>query len=244
MYSSGKDAVSAELIKEADRLDKASPAFETAAYNAIRLRIERGERAGPRAQLDSLLANETNQPKSVLNAWRAERMRLATSFDDFLRWAPRTPIYGYRDANSDSPVLANDSAWVLNYRAPVSKLAEAAHNAHLPGWSAADVAMAAWTRAYMLGDRAGLRDMAPIVAKSHPDWAAALTPPSTPEFELWKFHAAVLIAHNAAFQPLIPVDYRNHVQSNSWWCALPLPPNSNRAEYWGAGCCLAVAGIL
>jgi hypothetical protein len=59
----------------------------------------------------------------------------------------------------DSPVLAGDSTYVLNFRAPVSKLAEAAHSQHLPAWSAADVAIAAWTRAFILEDRAVLRDL-------------------------------------------------------------------------------------
>jgi hypothetical protein len=86
MYSSGKGAASPELIQEADRIPRSSPAFVTASYNALRLRIERGEREAPRAQLENLLVRETTQPKSVVNAWRAERMRVATSFDDFLRY--------------------------------------------------------------------------------------------------------------------------------------------------------------
>jgi hypothetical protein len=242
MYSSGRDTAASDLIQEANRIDRTSPAFVTANYNAIRLRIERGEREGPRAQLDDLLAKETNQPASVLNGWRAERMQLATSFDDFLRWAPRTPVLvgyegGPRLANADSPVLANDSTYVLNYLTPLSKLVQAAHSERLPQWSAADVALTAWTRAFMLDERATMRDMAPILAKTHPDWAPNLTLPSAAEFEAWKFRAALLIAHNAEFEPLVPVDYWKHVESPSWWCAVAanrrrVPGNEEPTAAW------------
>jgi hypothetical protein len=234
MYSNGKDAASSELIEKAARIDKSSPAFATATYNAIRLRMERGETEGTRAQLDRLLSRSADQPASVLNAWRAERMQLATSFDDFLRWAPRTPILvGYeggplRMPNPESPVLANDSTYVLNYLTPIAKLAEAAHSKSLPQWSAADVALAAWTRAFMLEDAAVMRDVAPILSKTHPGWAADLNPSSDADFAAWKFRAAVLIANNAEFQPLVPVDYWQHVDSGSWWCAVSRPDKNAR----------------
>ena len=234
MYSNGKDAGSPDLIQQAAHIDKSSPAFVTATYNAIRLRMERGEINGPRAQLDKLLSNSADYPASVLNAWRAERMRLATTFDDFLRWAPRTPILvGYEEGpprmpNPESPVLANDSTYVLNYLTPIAKLAEAAHSQRLPAWSAADVALAAWTRAFMLEDAAVMRDMAPILSKAHPGWAADLSPPSGADSVAWRFRGALLIAHNAEFQPLLPVDYWQHVESGSWWCAVSRPGKSSR----------------
>jgi hypothetical protein len=227
--SRGKDASAAELITEADHLSSPSPAFATATYNAIRLRMERDEKDQARQQLDALLAKEVKQPPSVINAWRAERMQLATSFDDFLHWAPRIPIYASaysRDPNAASPVLAQDSAYLLNYRTPLSKLAEAAHSQYLPQWSAEDVALAAWTRAFMLRNRTVMKDVAPILVRAHPDWAGKLVPPSEPEFDAWSFRAALLIAHSAEFQPLVPVDYRKHLERGSWWCPVS-PPDTH-----------------
>jgi tetratricopeptide (TPR) repeat protein len=235
MYSNGKDAGSPQLIEKAARIDKSSPAFATATYNAIRLRMERGETEEPRARLNRLLSGSAEQPASVLNAWRAERMQLATSFDDFLRSAPRTPILvGYEGGppplqHPNSPVLANDSTYVLNYLIPIAKLAEAAHSSRLPQWSAADVALAAWTRAFMLENAAVMREMGPILSKAHPGWAADLSPPSGTDFPAWKFRAALLIAHNAEFQPLVPVDYWQHVEPASWWCAVS-PPGKNAQD--------------
>ncbi|MBV9302905.1 MAG: hypothetical protein JOY62_04410 [Acidobacteriaceae bacterium] len=226
IYTNGKDELTPELIKEAGRLPSTSPAFATATYNAIRLRIERGEINEPREQVERLLKEDTKQPASVINPWRAERMRLATSFDDLLSWATRTPLYASlytNDANAGSPVLAEDSTYLLNYRVPLVKLAEAAHSKRLPPWSAADVALAAWTRAFMLENRTVMRDMAPIIAKQHPDWSPKLIPPSGTGFEAWKFQAALLVASNSAFQPLVPVDYRRHISQGSWWCAISRP---------------------
>ncbi len=227
--SRGGDAPAADLITEANHLSSSSPAFATAAYNAIRLQMESNVTDEPRRQLDGLLANERKQPPAVVNAWRAERMQLATSLDDLLRWAPRTPIYSSyysRDPNAASPVLAQDSAYVLNYRTPLSKLAEAAHSNRLPQWSAADVALATWTRAFILHNRTIMRDVAPILERAHPDWSGNLSPPSTPEFDAWSFRAALLIANHAEFQPLVPVDYRKHLDRGSWWYRVA-PPDTN-----------------
>jgi hypothetical protein len=89
----------------------------------------------------------------------------------------------------------------------------------------------------MLGERTIMRDMARILAKTHPDWAAKLSPPSGQEFESWKFRTALLIAHNAEFQPLVPVDYWTHVETASWWCAVAasrtsLPDSEESTAAW------------
>lgn len=226
-YASGKDHTAAELIEQADRLSPESPAFGTAKYNAIRLRMERGEREQPRKQLDKLLAKREKQPDALVNGWRAERMRLAGSFDDFLRWAPRKPInadeFFGKDGKADSPVLALDAASVLNYSTPLSKLTVAVHSTRLPAWSASDVALATWTRAFMLDDFAIAGDVAPIVAKAHPDWVSSLTPYGGAQTDAWKFRAALLVALHNEFQPLTRVDYRKYLDTGSWWCPVPAP---------------------
>jgi hypothetical protein len=227
MYANGKDQAAAELIEQADRLSSGSPAFGTAMYNAIRLRMERGETDQPRKQLDELLAKSQEQPDSLVNGWRAERMRLAISFDDLLRWAPRKPVnsdvFSRKDIDVNSAVLASDSAFILNRNTPLSKLNLAAHSTALPPWSAYDVAVATWTRAFMLDDSAIASDVAPIIARTHPDWASSLRPGSGGQADSWKFRAALLIALHREFQPLVPVDYRTHFDAGSWWCRVSPP---------------------
>jgi hypothetical protein len=229
MYSSGKDSAVPELLAQADGLSENSPAFGTVSYNAVRLRIERSDTGTARAKLDRLLARSGGQSDSLVNGWRAERMRLASSFDDFLRWAPRRPI-GAKDylrptANVDSPILAEDAAYVLNYLTPLSKLNYAAHSKLLPAWSAADVALAGWTRAFMLNDLDTARELAPIVAKAHPDWQSSLVPDTGAQADRWKFQAALLIALHHQFQPTVRVNYRTELDtSGSWWCPVETQP--------------------
>jgi hypothetical protein len=231
MYSSGKDSVVPELLAQADGLPQSSPAFATVSYNAIRLSIERGDTSGPRAKLDRLTVRTSDQPDSLVNAWRSERMRVATSFDDFLRWAPRQPIgvaeYLAPKANVDSEILAEDSAYVLNYLTPLAKLNYAAHSKILPAWSAADVALAGWTRAFMLNDLNAAKELAPIVAKAHSDWQSSLVPETGTDH--WKFQAALLIALHHQFQPLVRVNYRTELNtSGSWWCPVENPSSVPR----------------
>ena len=228
MSATGKDPEAPQLIAEADRLAKSSPAFGTASYNSIRLRLERGEDASLPAQLDTLLANAAGRPESLVNAWRAERMRVAASFDDFLHWAPRAPIDSHANTGltpaEAGPILAYDSAYVLNYLTPLAKLNDAALSNRLPAWSRANVALAGWLRAFMLDDMPTIYKFAPIVAKSHPDWAAGLAPRQGMDLAHWKFQAALLVALHDTVQPVIPVDYRKPLNSISWWCQLTEPP--------------------
>jgi len=220
-----------DLLEAASHVPADSPAFTTVIYNAIRLRLDRGELNGLRAQLNGLLAKERTEPPSVRNAWRAERIRLATSFDDFLHWAPRLPIGFANDPVVNSAVLADDSIFVLNYRAPLSKLVEAVHSPRMPAWSSSQLALAAWTRAFMLEDAAAMISVAPVVAKSRPAWAAELTPPPGTD-AAWRFHTSLLIARNAAFTPLLEVDPRQPSYSysyDSWWCGIDEPHEAQGA---------------
>ena len=239
IHASGKDDSAADLIAAASRVRADSPAYATVTYNAIRLRIERGETGGVRAQLDRLLASERSQPASERDAWRALRIRLATSFDDFLRWAPRTPTNPTefsKDPREASAVLAEDSIEVLNYYTPLAKIVEAVQSQRLPAWSASSLAVTAWIRAFMMGDGAAMNTLAPVVAKDHPEWAADLTPQVGAGADAWRFRASVLIARNAQFEPTLDVDFRKPIDpDNSWWCAVDIPqprPESTPTVAW------------
>ncbi len=241
MSATGKDPEAPAMAAEADRLPENSPAFGTATYNSIRLHLERGETDSLPAQLDKLLANAVGRPDSLVNAWRAERMRVATSFDDFLRWAPRTPIDPYETSGLKppyaSPLLAYDSAYVLNYLTPLAKLNDAALSNRLPAWSRANVALAGWTRAFMLDDINAVHEFATLVAKSHPDWATSVAPQSAADLAHWKFKAALLIALHGTIAPIVSVDYGVPWNSSRWWCQVTEPPgnienNQNDEHNW------------
>jgi hypothetical protein len=75
----------------------------------------------------------------------------------------------------------------------------------------------------MLNDFDTARDLAPLVAKAHPEWAQSLTPQTGPEMDRWKFRAALLIALHAQFQPLVRVNDRTELNTGSWWCPVTAP---------------------
>jgi hypothetical protein len=221
-----------DLLEAASHVPADSPAFTTVTYNAIRLRLDRGELNGLRPQLNRLLANERTETPSVRNAWRAERIRVAISFDDFLHFAPRIPIDFANDPVLNSAVLADDSIFVLNYRAPLSKLVEAVHSPRISAWSSSQLALRAWTRAFMLEDTAAMISVAPVILKAHPAWAAVeLTPPPQVD-DAWRFRTSLLIARNAAFTPLLEVETRQPSYSysyDSWWCGINEPHETQGA---------------
>jgi hypothetical protein len=165
------------------------------------------------------LLSQIKEPDSLINGLLAERMRVATSFDDLLHWAPRKPTGDFGNAaGADSPVLAYDSAYVLNNLTPLAKLDYAAHSHGIPEWSAADIALAAWTRAFLLNDSDKMRDLSPILRKAHADWGD-FTPATGPQADHLRFQSALMIALHGQFQPFVQVNYKSELDSaTGWWC--------------------------
>ncbi len=221
MHASGKDAAAASLIAAARDVTPQSPAFGTVRYNAIRLRIERGEAKGPRAELERLLSNHDQSSDGLENAWRAERMRLAVSFDDMLRWAPRRPLYASETVGRTSTepmVLDGDSVDLLNSKTPLAKLVTAAQSRQLPAWISQDIALATWTRAFVLGQDDLAKAVAPVIAAAHPAWQPNLAPEDTSALKEWRFRAALMIERNVQFNPRVTIDYKRKFSSGDWWC--------------------------
>jgi len=193
------------------------------------LTLEGGHPDTARDMLDRLLSGKPRKLASVDNAFRAQRMGMATSFDDFLRWAPRRPI-GYAeedednlDAN-DAPVLDSDSIDILNRATPLEKLAEAARSPRLPDWIAADVALIGLTRAIVLGNDSVALSLIPIVAKAHPGWAGDLKAFAAANGEQRRFAADLLIERHSEFRTDLSPEFHVSppnvgIEFYAWWCA-------------------------
>ena len=209
-----------DLIEAGLKVPEPSPAFDTVTFHAIRLMIQSGRREEARDRLNTLLAGKRRELNSVDNAFRGERMSLATSYRDFLKWAPRRPI-GYEDdfdpgQIDDSPILDSDSVDVFNYFAPMRRLAEAAESPGLPAWPRAQLATSTWTRAFVLGNNDIADRAIPLLAKAHPRWAADLDAFRTAQGEAKRFAGAMLIARHADIRPNVSSD----VPAADWWCAV------------------------
>ncbi|HEX3743666.1 MAG TPA: hypothetical protein VHW09_07045 [Bryobacteraceae bacterium] len=118
-----KDASVPELLAAAFAVKPDSPAYITVNYQRVRLMPS----DAARTLADQVL--QVDMPVSALNQFRAERMRLARNFDEFLRYAPRTPV------DSDAKgldLLDDDSATMLDRAVPLALLKQAAAGTQLP----------------------------------------------------------------------------------------------------------------
>lgn len=181
------------LIEAAARIRPDSPAFATAAYHHARLMIGAGRKDDARRKLDEILALKTPMPVSARNRFLALRMRLARSAEEFFKFAQRAaaavsfnedgqelPVEA-KDAD-DAPAIksfldgrvsfAEDSVRVLNEAAPLATLKDAALGAtapSLPPHLREQLAVAAWTRAMLLGDDDAGRELAPALLALVPE---------------------------------------------------------------------------
>jgi hypothetical protein len=114
------------------------------------------------------------------------RMKLAQNVDELLTYAPRSPAgVAYDDGASGSEPWQNsyiatenkgkermfdaDAAQLLNRRLPLPRLARAAQSQALPLPLHRELAVVAWTRSVLLGDREVGRQMAGVVAELAPE---------------------------------------------------------------------------
>ena len=136
-----------EALSASSAVGPNSPAFPTVAFHRIRLELEARKIQLARAELDRLLSGKAHRfPRPVMNLFRAERMKVARSLDEFLRDAPRTPVQGGGD------VFDDDAAAALTEWTPLAVLAKAAASPRLPPNLRWEVAQAAWVRAVLLDD--------------------------------------------------------------------------------------------
>jgi hypothetical protein len=128
--SKPRDAATPELLAAAGEVKLDSPAYITVNYHRVRLMPP----DDARVLADQLLA--AKMPTSSRNQFRAERMRLARDFEDFLRFAPRRPVAvstdDVRPVDTSLDLLDNDSTLLLNRDIPVVQLKQAATSTLLP----------------------------------------------------------------------------------------------------------------
>lgn len=168
-----QDAPAKELIAAARAVPAGSAGWASATYWGIRLAMMSGDVDGARQWADQAL--NTKPEAEVTDLVRAERMKLARDWTEFLRYAPRMwvatgGIDGETSPEADElkkrPVAFDaDATETLNQHVPLALWMDAAKNDLLPKALQAEVARAAWVRAILLEDAAGARAMAGRVAQ-------------------------------------------------------------------------------
>ncbi len=136
----------------------------------------------------------------------------------------------------DSPILDTDSVEAFNYLASLPRLVEAAGSSRLGAWPRTQIAITAWTRAFVLGKDGVANRLIPILEKAHPAWTADLEAFGAANGEEKRFAGALLIARHGDFHTYLWSDFRPNRAFNElgpdWWCGEDLhePPKTELPE--------------
>ena len=244
----GDQAGVSELIAAGEKVGRDSPGYATAAFHTIRLLMESKQTGEARSLLDKLLATDAaSLPESSLNLFRAERMKIAANWDEFLKFAVRTPAgtftgfqqYGTADVEGEDasfpegvkprqPAFDVDAAKILNEQTPLDLLLDAAQRDVLPRPMRREVATSVWVRSILLGDEKTakavtplLQDLAPELKQPLQAYVDAKDPNSR------RFAAVFLMLHFPGLRPyvqtgfgrLTPTGKLDNLRDN-WWCPL------------------------
>jgi hypothetical protein len=233
------DAFAPALIDEAAKITPDSPAYDTVFYHRVRLLIALKRTDEARALLDAALpALRSQKPTSKRNALLGERMDVARDFKEFLEFAPRNTLSTgsegaedlQQECNQDAHAVnadANcpevrqdlwfddDAAAILNRKAPLSLLIEAANTASLPQNLRQSLAVMAWTRAVLLQDAKSVAALAPLLPKSLETTAGSSA----------DFPADLAILRNPGVRPYLEAGIPRIASvsqfdefRNNWWC--------------------------
>lgn len=86
------------VMSEAEKIDRNSPAYATAIYNLVRLKIAFGKRAEARTILDQFISSDSEHlPISARNQFLEQKMQLAENVNEFLKFAQRKAVAFYDD---------------------------------------------------------------------------------------------------------------------------------------------------
>ena len=234
-----------ELIQHARRADVDSAGYLSLSYHSARLLVESGARGDARKELDRLLTLEqVRSHRSSLNLFLSLRMRLAHDLDEFLKYAQRVPVAmgwsmesdenladwrGVLKEDSDGrPFLGDDAVAVFYQKMPLDLLAESASNQILASHLRRRVALAAWSRAMLLGRHELGNTLVSTLAKLAPELdshLAAYAGARTDEARTSA--AAALMLKFPGVLPYVrsgvgrktPIGKIDNFRNN-WWCQL------------------------
>jgi hypothetical protein len=242
-----------DLIAAARKMKPDSPAYATVTFHAIRLLIDSKRIGEAREWLDQLLATDAAAlPTSSINMFRAERMKVASNWDEFLKYAVRNPAgtftgfqqYGNADIDGEDasfpegvkprqPTIDSDAGKILNEQIPLEMLVDAACRDILPKPMRREIASAAWVRSILLGDEGTAKTLATLLQELAPDLKAPLqvyleaNEPGSRTFDaifLMLRFPGMRPYVQSGFGRLTPPGKLDELRDN-WWCPFRPVPN-------------------
>ena len=239
------DTLAADIATAAASIAPDSPAYDTALYHRVRLLLEQDRHDPARKLLDANLQRIEALPPADRNPFLAQRFALAQNFQEFLRFAPRTPVEledyigkvsVYCDNRSCNnrfgqtttpppPRLQLDSVTVFNQDLPLSMLVQAASGTTLPPDLRRELAARTWLRAAILDETSVTRQLGPAVVEAYPEfrpYIEAYDQADSPAAR--KFAVIYMLLHFSGLQPFVNSGALGSVirpgigSYQSWWC--------------------------
>ncbi len=243
----------AQMLSEADKISKNSPAFATVRYHQIRLLLETNKRADAKQKLDEIINNVKDLPLSTQNKFFAQRMILSDNLTDFMKFAQRKPVmFTWDDNDREEPTDIStdeklkgwntrtmfdvDAVTFLNENVPLSTLKEAAMNPQLPEHLKKFLVIAVWTRAFVLRNAAIEKEFTPLMSRYAKEFAPLFSKYASATTPVNREAAALLfVLRNPVVQPYVETGYgredsiETEIDSirGNWWCV------ENKAETIG-----------
>jgi|SRR5579859_3229439 len=243
-----------DLIAAARKIKQDSPAYATATFHALRLLIDSKRTDEAREWLDQLLAADAAAlPTSSVNMFRAERMKVAANWDEFLKYGVRIPAgtftgfqqYGNADIDGEdgsypegvkprTPAFDADGGKILNEQIPLGMLLDAARRDVLPKMLRREIGAAGWVRSVLLGDEATAKTLATLLQDLAPDLKAPLQAYlDASDAESRTFAAVFLMLRFPGMRPYVqsgfgritPPGKLDEFRDN-WWCPFKPVPDS------------------
>ncbi len=245
------DPTAASLVADGEAIREGHPGWLTAQYHIARLTISTADPARIRARIDPILARR-NLSRTDRNLFLGIRAQVASSLDDFVRFAVRHPICtstkpdtcvedGYPE--NDSSLARTDQGFVglgedaraLIDRMPLAMRAGLARHPGLPAPLRLDIALTSFGRAVALRDDRIVdqlaKDMAGLMPEMRADWRRI---GGTPSGSAKRFAELVtmsrlpgLTADLATYQRTAPMGYYGYWPA---W-ATPAPASRVKASY-------------
>ena len=247
VWAPDKDPSNADLIRDARAVPADSPPYASAVYYGILRQIRSGEPDAARQWADDAISKL--KAPSAINMLRAERLRLARDWPEFLRYATRKPVATSIFDDSDDPMTEDetkahpvafdeDAAEALDRATPLSLWIEAVRPGSFPEALQAGISRTGWVRAVLLGDVASARTLAQRTADLNPELRAEMQSYLAEKDPAAAHFAAVfLMLRGPGFEPAVRAGFgrqdkvmESDILRDNWWLlGPPSPANSDDA---------------
>ena len=229
------DSRTQELINAARAVQSGAPAYACVSFHRLRLMMQAGDRTSALNEVNQVLDHSGQLPVSARNLFLAVRMSFAQDLGEFLKDAQRVPLElsfnGYPETGSspkhpapESPWFDSDAVVILNKRMPISVLTKVAESGSLPDYLRRQVAIGAWTRAFLLNEDQAAVELAGVLRllapQLRPELASFIDAPAA---DSRQFAGVFMILRSPGLRPYVtspergaPLNRIDNLREN-WW---------------------------